>query len=69
MSEGARAPDLTMVKPYADHLGDGLVQLSFTLPVPHSPAARRAAAVPRVATSVKPKLSRSRAMGITAGLS
>jgi len=35
--------DLAAVKPYADHLDDGLVQLSFTLPVPHSLAARRAA--------------------------
>jgi beta-lysine 5,6-aminomutase beta subunit len=43
MSEGPRTPDPTAVKPYADHLGDGLVQLSFTLPVPYSPAARRAA--------------------------
>ena len=39
----ARRPDLTRVKPYADHLGDGLVQLSFTLPVPHGLAARKAA--------------------------
>jgi beta-lysine 5,6-aminomutase beta subunit len=43
MSDGPRTPDLEAVKPYADHLGDGLVQLSFTLPVPYSPAARRAA--------------------------
>jgi len=35
--------DLERVKPYADHLGDGIVQLSFTLPVPHGLAARRAA--------------------------
>jgi beta-lysine 5,6-aminomutase beta subunit len=35
--------DLTRVKPYADHLGDGIVQLSFTLPVPYGLAARRAA--------------------------
>jgi len=35
--------DLSAVRPYADHHGDGLVQLSFTLPVPHSLAARRAA--------------------------
>jgi beta-lysine 5,6-aminomutase beta subunit len=35
--------DPTRVKPYADHLGDGLMQLSFTLPVPHGLAARRAA--------------------------
>lgn len=35
--------DLAQVKPYADHLGDGLMQLSFTLPVPYGLAARRAA--------------------------
>src|ERR1700716_1928882 len=35
--------DLATVKPYADHRGDGLVQMSFTLPVPYSLAARRAA--------------------------
>jgi beta-lysine 5,6-aminomutase beta subunit len=39
---GARG-DLTHVKPYADHHGDGIVQLSFTLPVPDGAAARRAA--------------------------
>jgi beta-lysine 5,6-aminomutase beta subunit len=38
-----REVDLAAVKPYADHLGDGLVQMSFTLPVPYSLAARRAA--------------------------
>jgi beta-lysine 5,6-aminomutase beta subunit len=38
-----RVLDLTAVRPYADHLGDGLVQMSFTLPVPHSLAARKAA--------------------------
>ncbi|HTW43263.1 MAG TPA: OAM dimerization domain-containing protein [Solirubrobacteraceae bacterium] len=38
-----REVDLSAVRPYADHLDDGLVQLSFTLPVPFSPAARRAA--------------------------
>src|SRR3981189_1954719 len=35
--------DLAAVKPYADHRGDGLVQMSFTLPVPYSLAARKAA--------------------------
>jgi beta-lysine 5,6-aminomutase beta subunit len=35
--------DLTRVTPYGDHLGDGVVQLSFTLPVPHGPAARKTA--------------------------
>ena len=38
-----REVNLSAVKPYADHLGDGLVQMSFTLPVPYSLAARRAA--------------------------
>ncbi len=38
-----RQLDMRAVKPYGDHSGDGLVQLSFTLPVPHSLAARRAA--------------------------
>jgi beta-lysine 5,6-aminomutase beta subunit len=35
--------NLAHVKPYADHHGDGIVQLSFTLPVPDGLAARRAA--------------------------
>ncbi len=38
-----REVDLTRVKPYADHAGDGIVQFSFTLPVPYGLAARRAA--------------------------
>jgi beta-lysine 5,6-aminomutase beta subunit len=38
-----RSVDLAQVKPYADHLGDGIVQMSFTLPVPFGVAARRAA--------------------------
>ncbi len=45
-AQEARAPrtvDLARVRPYADHLGDGLVQLSFTLPVPYGLAARKAA--------------------------
>lgn len=42
-SEAGRTPDLTRVRPYGDHLGDGLVQMSFTLPVPYSSAARVAA--------------------------
>jgi beta-lysine 5,6-aminomutase beta subunit len=37
------AVDPAQVRPYADHRGDGIVQLSFTLPVPHGLAARRAA--------------------------
>jgi beta-lysine 5,6-aminomutase beta subunit len=38
-----RVLDLERVKPYADHLGDGIVQFSFTLPVPYGLAARKAA--------------------------
>jgi beta-lysine 5,6-aminomutase beta subunit len=36
-------PDLKQLKPYGDILGDGAVQLSFTLPVEVSPEAREAA--------------------------
>jgi beta-lysine 5,6-aminomutase beta subunit len=35
--------DQGAVKPYADHHGDGIVQLSFTLPVPDGAPARKAA--------------------------
>ena len=42
MSEWREA-DLSRVKPYADRLDDGVMQLSFTLPVPYGKAARRAA--------------------------
>jgi beta-lysine 5,6-aminomutase beta subunit len=38
-----REIDLAHLKPYADHLGDGIVQFSFTLPVPYGLAARKAA--------------------------
>ncbi|MGH2832314.1 MAG: OAM dimerization domain-containing protein [Solirubrobacteraceae bacterium] len=38
-----KSVDLGAVKPYADHLDDGTVQLSFTLPVPYSLTARKAA--------------------------
>ena len=33
-----------LVRPYGDTTGDGMVQLSFTLPIPHSKAAEGAAA-------------------------
>jgi beta-lysine 5,6-aminomutase beta subunit len=36
-------PDTAAVRPYADYLDDGLVQLSFTLPVANAPAGRMAA--------------------------
>lgn len=37
--------DLTQVKPYGDTLGDGAVQLSFSLPVPYGEEAREAAKI------------------------
>jgi len=40
---GATPPDLTRVTPYGDTLGDGQVQLSFTLPVPYGPEGDEAA--------------------------
>jgi len=42
-ASGRPRVDLARVKPYADHLGDGIVQFSFTLPVPYGLAARKAA--------------------------
>jgi beta-lysine 5,6-aminomutase beta subunit len=42
---GADAPQApTIVRPYGDTTGDGMVQVSFTLPVPHSKVAEGAAA-------------------------
>lgn len=35
--------DLHKIRPYGDHLDDGKIQLSFTLPVPVSPEAKEAA--------------------------
>ena len=34
---------MTVVRPYGDTTGDGMVQMSFTLPVPHSKVAEGAA--------------------------
>jgi beta-lysine 5,6-aminomutase beta subunit len=42
-ADAERRDGLEHVKPYADHHGDGIVQLSFTLPVPDGIAARKAA--------------------------
>src|SRR5262249_19526844 len=36
-------PDLRHVRAYGDKLNDGVVQVSFTLPLPHSPLAKEAA--------------------------
>ena len=42
MTEAAKV-DLTKVKPYGDTMNDGMVQLSFTLPVPDGDEAIEAA--------------------------
>ncbi len=42
MTEVAKV-DLTKVKPYGDTLNDGMVQTSFTLPVPYGDEATEAA--------------------------
>ncbi len=41
--EGPRQPDLSAVVPYGDTLGDGQIQMSFSLPVPAGERAREAA--------------------------
>ena len=35
---------MSIVRPYGDTTGDGMVQLSFTLPIPHSKVAEGAVA-------------------------
>jgi len=37
--------DLTKVKPYGDTMNDGMVQLSFALPIPHGPESSEAAKI------------------------
>ncbi|HEY2717416.1 MAG TPA: OAM dimerization domain-containing protein [Solirubrobacterales bacterium] len=39
----SRDRDMTAVRPYGDHYDDGLIELSFTLPVPSRRSARKAA--------------------------
>jgi len=43
MMENIQKVDLTKIKPYGDTLNDGMVQMSFTLPVPYSDEANEAA--------------------------
>jgi beta-lysine 5,6-aminomutase beta subunit len=43
LASDAPRVDLTRVRPYGDHLDDGIMQLSFTLPVPDGQAARKSA--------------------------
>jgi beta-lysine 5,6-aminomutase beta subunit len=63
VSSVAPRASLEAVRPYGDHLDDGLVQLSFTLPVDHSPLAREAAlALVREMGLVKPEIVHARAL-------
>jgi beta-lysine 5,6-aminomutase beta subunit len=43
LPNGIPQVDLTRVRPYGDHLEDGIMQLSFTLPVPQGQAGRKCA--------------------------
>lgn len=42
-NEATPAPTTGMIRPYGDTTGDGMVQISFTLPIPHSKVAEGAA--------------------------
>jgi len=62
--DGPAEPDLEEVRPYGDTLDDGLVQISFTLPVPYGPDAREAAReFVRRAGFEEPQLYHSRDLG------
>jgi beta-lysine 5,6-aminomutase beta subunit len=50
------APSRTLVRPYGDTTGDGMVQVSFTLPVPHSKRAEGAAAQLARAMGIDPAM-------------
>jgi beta-lysine 5,6-aminomutase beta subunit len=55
---------MSIVRPYGDTTGDGMVQLSFTLPVPHSKVAEGAALQLANKMGMDPALvAHSRAMG------
>ena len=43
-TKAAREADRRLLRPYGDTTGDGMVQVSFTLPMPHSKVAEGAAA-------------------------
>ena len=55
---------MTVIRPYGDTTGDGMVQLSFTLPMPHSKLAEGAAVQLANKMGMDPALvAHSRAMG------
>jgi len=64
-STGADAPQApSIVRPYGDTTGDGMVQVSFTLPVPHTKVAEGAAAQLAAKMGMEPALVvHAKAMG------
>ncbi len=57
MTGPSSPPDApTVVRPYGDTTGDGMVQVSFTLPVPHDKRAEGAAAQLAAAMGIEPAL-------------
>jgi beta-lysine 5,6-aminomutase beta subunit len=63
VSSVAPRATLDAIRPYGDHLDDGLVQLSFTLPVEHGGLAREAAlALVREMGLVKPEIVHAKAL-------
>ena len=66
---------MTLLRPYGDTTGDGMVQVSFTLPMPHSKVAEGAAAQlankmgldPALVVHAKPMGRTSRSSSSTAG--
>jgi len=47
---------MTLIRPYGDTTGDGMVQVSFTLPMPHSKVAEGAAAQLAAKMGIEPAL-------------
>jgi len=59
------AIDLTKIKPYGDTLNDGMMQFSFTLPVPYSDEAREAARLYLLKMGVdEPQISHYEDLGV-----
>src|SRR5512140_2725732 len=54
--EPTTSEEPTVVRPYGDTTGDGMVQVSFTLPVPHSKRAEGAAAQLARAMGIDPAM-------------
>ncbi len=63
-SQDERPPEGRLLRPYGDTTGDGMVQVSFTLPMPHSKIAEGAAAQLAAKMGIEPALVvHAKAMG------